>query len=238
MDKKLTKILNPTLFFKYLNNSLESEIVKFLEILSSLTDVIIFSGVIRNFIINPKHKIRDLDIVLHDNIEEVEQLLKVFSYKKNSFGGYKLLINNLKIDIWFLEDTWALKNKKVNRLLFKSYDLPNTAFFNFSSVIFNYNNKSFISNQNFINFITKKEIDLVLEENPYPELCIVNTLYYKQKYHLKVSKNLKKYYTENFPKLSENCFNKVQEKHFEEIKFSYPYLKIYNKIFRKELKIS
>lgn len=237
MDKKLTNILDPTTFLKYLKSNLNNEVFLFLEILSSITDVFIFSGVIRNFVINKKYSIRDLDIVLNNNKEEVDFFLKVFNYTKNSFGGYKVHINDLKIDIWFIDDTWAIKNNKVKSpLLFNSYNLPNTAFFNFSSIIFNFNNKSFISSQNFINFINKREIDLVLEENPYPELCIVNTLYYKKRFNLEISERLKEYYIKQFPKLNKDKLNNVQLKHFEEIKFEYAYLKTYYNIFLSQIK--
>lgn len=227
MGKKSANILNPINFVKYLKSSLSNEVFLFIEILSTITDVLVFSGVIRNFVINPSTDIRDLDLVLNDNEEDVEIFLKIFNYRKNSYGGYKLFIGELSVDIWYLKDTWAFKNNKVERLLFDSYNLPLTAFFNFSSVVYNFNNKSFISSKNFLSFIKKREIDLVLEENPYPELCIVNTIYYKERFKLKVSTNLKKYYVKNFPFLEEEKFNLIQEKHFEEVKYSYSLLKEY-----------
>lgn len=85
--------------------------------------------------------------------------------------------------------------------------------------------------KDFINFIENRELDLVLKSNPMPELCLVNTIYYHEKFNLKVSNKLKLYYLEYFLDYSETQFDLVQIKHFGKILYKYLILKEYFNIF-------
>lgn len=223
-------------FIKYLSDKLSLDVKYFLNHLLSHGEVIIFSGVIRNYFLNYQGEVRDLDLVikLPEDID-IESILNIYNYKRNSFNGFKININNTNVDLWEIENTWALKTNKVELELFDIYALPNTSFFNFSSVIFRLNYTEFIANKDFFNFIESKEIDLVLTSNPLPQLCIVNTIYYHKKYQLKISNNLKTYFINNFNLFNENQYNQVQIKHFDEIIFNYTQLLMYYKSFKKEM---
>lgn len=222
-------------FKEYLERFLSAPVFNFLEEISERTEIIIFSGVIRNYFLKYKGPIRDLDIVLFAIDKETLETISLYNPKQNSFGGFKLNIDSLDIDLWELKNTWAIKNDKVNPELFEELNLPNTAFFNFSSVIYNYNHQKFIYNNDFEKFLKTKELDLVLEENPLPQLCLINTIYYKEKFHLNIAPNLKKYFVINFDKFVEKEFSEIQLKHFGDIKYSYPFLKTYYRIFSEEL---
>lgn len=238
MDKKSTNIkdkFNPELFLKYLGNRLGEEIQVFLKDLSDLFEVLIFSGIIRDFFINTYGPARDLDLVVDGDKISVSNYLDKFLPVRNSFGGYKITIGSVKVDIWHIEDTWAYSNSKVDFELFQDYNLPNTAFFNFSSVVFDFNNSEFIPSTSFNHFLETKELDMVLKDNPMPQLCIVNTIYYMTKFNLNVSSKLKNYCLQYFEKFSEEDFNKVQLKHFNEVKYDYSFLKTYMHIFNKEV---
>lgn len=235
MDKKFDISFleeSTPLFLQYLESKVDNETKKFLDVISNHCEVFIFSGVIRNFFIKHKGELRDLDLVLNRiNNSTIDDFFSEYSFKKNSFGGYKIEINKLPIDIWELGTTWALNNSKVELELFNDYNLPNTVFFNFSAVAFNYNTKKFIASDSFIKFLETKEIDLVLEENPLPQLCIVNTIHYKVKYQLEISKNLQKYYSNNFNNFSDKEYEDIQLKHFKKILYPYNYLKNWAKNF-------
>lgn len=238
MDRKSTNIkdkFNPELFLKYLDDRLGVEILDFLKELSKISEVLIFSGIIRNFFINTYGPARDLDLVVDGNKNSVGIFLDKFLSVRNSFGGYKITVGSVKVDIWHIEDTWAYSNSKVDFELFQDYNLPNTAFFNFSSVVFDFNNSEFIPSTSFNHFLDTKELDMVLEDNPMPQLCIVNTIYYMTKFNLNVSFKLKNYCLQYFDKFSEEDFNEVQVKHFNEVKYDYPFLKTYMYIFKKEV---
>jgi len=238
VDKKLTKKidekLNSDRFLEYLKGKIGVKSFQFLVDLSSFSEVLIFSGVLRNYFINYNGPVRDFDLVIDGDEASVEKFLSNIGYIKNSFGGYKISLDSLIIDIWHIEKTWAYTNNKVELQLFKEYNLTKTAFFNFSSVVFDFNQLKFEYSSSFENFLVTKEIDLVLIDNPLPQLCIVNTIYYMRKFHLNISKKLKQYIIKHFNEYSEDDYRNVQIKHFKEVKFSYPYLREYFNIFRKD----
>lgn len=240
MDKRLNKNIDFSSkseeFMTYLKDNLSESVFLFMEELAQKSEVLIFSGVIRDFFLKRYKDIRDLDFVLGSFDEKTIDLIESKKFKKNSFGGYKVNIDSLDIDIWELENTWAIKNDKINPKLFKELTLPNSSFFNFSSIIYNFNNKKFITTQKFEKFLESEKLNIVLEQNPLPELCLINTIYYKEKFKLKIDKNLKKYFVTNFEKFNEDDFLRIQKKHFGDIKYTYPFLKTYYEIFSNNLK--
>lgn len=242
MGKKLINDINNEAkidnFLIFLKDKIDIEGYSFLKELSKFAEVYIFSGVVRNFFIKYNGQIRDFDIVVKSENSILASYLSKLEYKKNSFGGYKLKIGSLNVDLWHVENTWAYKKDKVKSDLFEFYSLPKTAFFNFSSVIFNWNAKEFVYTKNFIDFLKTKTIDLVLEENPMPHLCIVNTIYYHQKFNLSISENLKRYFINHFYDFKEIDFNDIQLKHFKEIKYEYAYIKEYVKIFKSQIMLT
>lgn len=224
------------LFLTYLKNKISGEAYAFLERLSVLGKVHIFSGVIRDYFLGYSGAVRDIDLVVSSMDEDfLERYLWPYDFDKNSFGGYKVELPSLKIDIWHINNTWAYAKNKIDTGLFDFYDLPNTAFFNFSSIVFDFSSQQFIYGIPFKKFLQTKELDLVLEANPLPALCIVNTLYYKRKFRLAISNNLRAYCLNHFAAYNEEDFDKTQLKHFGNILFPYPYIKEYMKVFNKSL---
>jgi hypothetical protein len=230
-DKKET----PARFEGFLRDRIGPAAFTFLEKLSSSCNVLIFSGVIRNYFINYFGKVRDFDLVINCEEELLENLLENYSYRKNSFGGYKVEIDTITIDIWHIHKTWAFTSKKLSPDLFPQYTLLKTTFFNFSAIVFDFNIKQFLYGKEFLDFLKTGKVDLVLEENPMPQLCIVNTIYYKEKYRLDISRHLEDFCISNFHKYDENEYKNVQIKHFGEVKFDYPYMKEYMQIFARDL---
>ncbi|GEM64188.1 hypothetical protein SF1_21700 [Sphingobacterium faecium NBRC 15299] len=211
-------------FLEYLKSGLDSEVQVFFNILNERLDLLIFSGVIRDYFLEHSGPLRDLDLVVRNDFKELENILysiQDLNYTKNRFGGYKIKINELTIDIWDIKSTWALTEARMNQSFFIEYSLIESCFFNFSSIIFEMKSKKFIGSKYFSNFLKEKTLDIVLSNNPFPELCIVNTFYYKSKYKLKISKYLKSYIAENFFEIDHFKFDNIQEKHFNEILYSY-----------------
>ena len=204
-------------FKEYLFSKLDVQVVLLLEHLKSCTDVYIFSGIIRDFFLN-KESIRDLDLVLGDRIDLTFINRHYFPHIKitrNNFGGYKVVINNFRIDIWSIDSTWGIikEEKSATR-----HSLINSAFFNFSTILYWLNREEFYCEDTFINFLNKKVIDVVYEYNPNIPLCIINSLYYKNRLSLPLSPNLKRWIKQNFsPDLD---FDKIQLNHFGEIIYS------------------
>lgn len=224
MAKKLIDIERDILkssedFYLYLQKILPPKVLGFLEEIEKYTEVYLFSGAIRNYFIGKKdEKLRDIDFVIIDKFD-IENLFSEYSITKNSFDGYKIIIDDLTIDLWVMERTWGLNYGQLTFEFNKLEYLPNTTFFNFSSILYSMNNKYFIVGKPFLKFLRDKTLDVVLEENPFPSLCIVNSFYYSEKYKLKFSEKLAKFITTNYLQHFEKL-DEIQMKHFGEIKYS------------------
>lgn len=221
-------------FYEYLGKVLDKDTISIVYNISKLTNLYIFSGVIRNFFLNV-HEIRDFDIVLEKEID-VKQFFKASKIKENSFGGYKIQIGKTRIDLWYLRNTWAIKQYgRPFDIPLEKY-IPYTAFFNFSAIVFSFNEKKFYCHDAFLAFIRDKKINYLYEPNANTTLCIVNTLYYSDKYNLQIDNKLKRYVIRMF-KSGERDYEVVQKKHFGKI--IYPDKDILKRVysFSNELKI-
>lgn len=152
-----------------------------LNAISRKTEVYVFSGIIRNFFLGETN-FRDLDIVVGDVkcvIDTVNAVDSDVEFRINSFGGVKVKIQNLIIDLWGLENTWGIRKERME-LTPKS--LLMTAFFNFSAIVFDYNKTIFYYESDFVKFLQNKMMDVVYTKNPNIPLCIINSCYYREKY--------------------------------------------------------
>jgi len=204
-------------FEKVLRSIVGIFVWKILEWLCTQTNVYVFSGVIRNFLLG-KTDCRDLDIVV-DSLDSVRRLLNVLPYAhKNQFGGFKISFSFLDVDVWELDKTWGIKAKNMNT---SPTSLVNSAFFNFSGILYHLNEHRFLISEQFCYFYNTKEMDLILEENPFPELCIVNTFYYQDKYSFKISNNLKKWIVREYAHIKDKQrLINVQVRHYSRIYYS------------------
>ncbi len=206
-------------FYLYLKRILSEEILDFLSDIKKLTNVYLFSGVTRNYFLNRKNeRLRDIDFIIEEEID-FGSLFPNYKPRKNSFGGYKIEIDGLTIDLWQIEKTWGLNHGQLSLDFSLLESLPKTTFFNFSSIIYSLNDRKFIVGKPFLKFLYYKKLDIVLEANPLPSLCIVNTFYYSDKYNLKLSDKLVEYIMKNYSDHVEE-FDNIQLKHFGEIKYN------------------
>jgi hypothetical protein len=151
-------------FYNYLETTEKEPIINFIKDVSELTKVFIFSGVIRNFFLRERNT-RDIDIILEKEVDFIS-LIPDAEIKKNSFGGYKVSYCNTTIDLWYLEQTWAFKNDHFEVFDFGlEQKVPDTAFFNFSSIVYSFNDKKFYYTEHFLSFLKDQEIDYVYEKN-------------------------------------------------------------------------
>lgn len=119
---------------KYFFNSKRSNNYGFdllMKTLEQKGDVIVIGGVIRDIIIN-KCEPRDIDLIV--DTEELDEIMRNFEFvSKNRFGGYKLNINGLEIDVWSIDNHWAFKEK----ILKKSFEnIEYSTFLNFDSAFY------------------------------------------------------------------------------------------------------
>jgi hypothetical protein len=212
-------------FKDYLKNNFNPQVIGFFDKLSEKTDIYIFSGVIRNYFLKIPEN-RDIDLFM-DGYFDIDVFLEKYEHKKNNFGGYKISLSETTIDIWFLKDTWAIKEYQLVFDFDLPKHIPNTSFFNFSSIIYSCRENKFYYTKHFIRFLRDKTIDLLYLPNANYSLCVINTIYYSEKYKLKVSGKLKSY-IKNSVKNGLVDVERVQKSHFGRI--IYPLSEIKHKI--------
>ena len=191
LANKRREIISQSSSFKaYIDAVLPAgKVRKLLDILVEQCDVYVFGGVIRNFLLGyPFH--RDIDLVVYakEKITLPIELLHGINIARNKFGGVKLSLPHITIDVWGLESTWGLLQTKGKAT---PYSLIRTVFFNFSAIVFDYKHQHFIYSDDFLRFYDSKTIDLVYGRNPYPTACVVNTCYYAQEYNFSIGKKLR-----------------------------------------------
>lgn len=179
------------------------------ELSRSHQKVYIFSGIIRDFFLHSSRASRDIDIVI--SARTLDNIMVDAAKVMNQFGGAKINKNGLTIDMWCLSKTWGIRKKKISST---PESLIQTSFFNFSSILYDYRNHIFVVGDAFLEFMNKRMLDYVYEENPYPDLCVVNTLYYSQKLKCGISNRLKSWIMRHEKETLFHEYEEVQKKHF------------------------
>lgn len=189
-----------------------------IEEVAATTKVYIFSGVIRNFFLGYWQN-RDLDIVVENinNIKLSKNILRNAIIKKNKFGGFKIELDKLVIDVWDIKKTWGLVQEKKNPV---PEELIKTVFFNFSAIVYDFNDAKFIFDNEFCDFLHTKMLKVIYPLNLDIALCIVNTMYYCQKYEFNISIQLCEWIISNESFANESDYISAQKRHFGEVKFS------------------
>ncbi len=195
--------------------------------LSRLGELLFFGGAIRDYVINKKYTDmpRDFDIAIkffdHDvNIDFLmEYTLKEYKYKKNRFGGYKILVNNLEFDIWNLNKTWAFQQ---NLLEAKEENLVKSVYLSIDSIVYNFN-QDILHKEKFEKTLNQGIIDTVLENNPQTNLNLLRAIVFKKKYNLEFSQRLiaqfQKASIDNYDIVSE--LHQLQISHYKNEKLAY-----------------
>lgn len=222
MDKRLIDIRRKVEaasgdFFDHLNRIFDDQIKIPLNEIQYYTKVYLFSGLIRNYFLGIEDY-RDIDIVLEKELD-IDCFFGDREIKRNSFGGYKISFESAAVDLWFMKNTWAFQNSR-NTLNFQiEENIPNTAFFNFSAIVYCINWKKFHYTEHFLRFLKYRELDYVEAANANYGLCVVNTFYYSDKYKLKITKRLfelvRKFHIKN-----NFDYDNIQLKHFGEVIYS------------------
>ena len=159
-------------------------------------DVYVFSGIIRNFLLGYLDN-RDIDFVISipKTLNIPVRLLRGTTITKNKFGGVKIQKNGFNIDVWNIGSTWRGDSRKV---ISSPHSLLKTAFFNFSSIVYDYHQKRFIYDDTFCRFKEKNIVDVVNVENPFPSACVVSTLHYAATYEFEIGDKLRRWIVRHY----------------------------------------
>lgn len=226
-DLEIKKILNQ--YVETLREN-DKEFNKFFSMIEKESETFyILGGLLRELYFNNSKNIRDIDIITKGlDIEK----LKVFKYKKNRFGSYKIIFETIDVDIWDFKDNWGYKSNIINKEATLS-DLSKGTFFNIDSLVIDYK-KQLLEKALFEKANKFKTIDFTIKNkklinlNPCPEINILRLLINSEKYNLKFSKNIKKYirnYLKEDFELKLNEIYKSQFKHYNQEKIKVQELK-------------
>lgn len=176
---------------KYFETIIENKnLIPFIDDLEKYGEIIFFGGALRDFVSDNNQTPRDLDIVFDaTSNRSLEQIVRKHELpiKKNKYDGFKIEFETISMDIWDINTTWAFKNK-IKTSSQKS--LIDTVYLNIDGIAYNYSKETLYS-AHFDDAIEKKEIDIVLEENPNVELNLLRAMVINREYQFKFSTNIK-----------------------------------------------
>lgn len=207
---------NKVLSYFFLQRKLRPEFDFLINNLEEFGELILVGGAIRDIVLKNQAP-RDLDIIVDTDDTNLEDAFCGVKYKKNRFGGYKIIFDFIEIDIWSIRNNWAFKEGHLEHSI---NNLQKGAFFNIDSVFVNLNNGDFLASF-FDEAIKNRCLDIVLPEhlincNPYAELNVVRSFLLQKAWDLEFSSNLEKYlhtwfFTESNPK---EKMRFAEERHF------------------------
>ena len=214
----------------------DSNLSKFFNELKRYNPIII-GGFIRNIINN--EEVRDIDIILNTEdyfaINRIVNKLKL-DYRINQFDGYKIIFNNITIDLWYIKNHNLFKKGIYN---IDVNNLKDTTFINYDSLIYDINNKKLdidyyqeCINSNTIDFVGNND---AIINNPKPYLSIVKILELSYKKGFNISNNVNIYidYYYNYNKDNFiNILNKEYNKHYSK-ELSIDFIEYINKYINK-----
>lgn len=168
--------------FKYLLDELEKR-----------GDIILIGGAIRDIILKNSEP-RDIDIIIDTN-DELRFLEKSFKkVDRNRFGGYKIHLNEIVVDVWSIQNHWAFREK----ILEKSFiNIKYSTLLNYDSILLNLTKN--IGCVEIFNEMAKSfYLDFTLSErdvnkNPTKAINIVRMLIIRDEWGLKFSDNVQRY---------------------------------------------
>ncbi|MDT3387162.1 MAG: hypothetical protein LIR46_05285 [Bacteroidota bacterium] len=217
-------------FGMYIDSILsENSAKELVDCVSHQVSLYVFSGVIRNFLLGYLSN-RDIDFVALDSrrISIPLSLLRPISIRKNKFDGYKLTTGGLTIDCWDVGRTWGVLQEGMRS---NPYSLLNTAFFNFSAIVYDYNHRRFLISDDFCKFYSTHTMEVVYAKNPRIDTCIINTLYYADFFGFSIGKSLKKWVARNFREGLD--YYGAQISRFQDVVYSYEMILAFVEICRR-----
>lgn len=192
-------------FYEYLSEILKKhkELKNFLDEVNKNGEIYILGGSLRDSFYKTKdeYKIRDLDLIFSEDISKIKEILSKYIYYENRFGGYKLIINGLDIDIWSYKDNWATKNNFTSKERKLLENISSGTFLNIDSVVYNYETRE-INKLYFQKVLKRKRIEFVtknrkyIQTNPDKPLNIFRIIYSCSNYKLNLSLEVIKYIQE------------------------------------------
>lgn len=158
-------------------------------------NIYIMGRALRNYIDRQTFdNIRDLDLVYKSYGEsKLDNICTKYNCERNRFNGYKLLENDLSIDIWEYEKSWAIQTGKVNMADYKdTVDvLQHIIALNIDTLLYDIDSERLYDKQ-YKKLIEQRELDIVLEDVAKSASNIIRVIKFKRELSIGLSERLKK----------------------------------------------
>ncbi len=156
----------------------------------------LFGGILRGLMLaNTGQKPRDVDVVVENaSVDSLFAALSSHTKRKTRFGGLHLMIDDWYFDVWPLCETWAFQRSLVHNC--SPANLPKTTFLNIEAVaatVPSKRSKSEVFSHGFFEALLDRRIEINLEANPFPALCVARSLVMASNLEFEVGPLLAKY---------------------------------------------
>lgn len=199
------------------------------EIRTNQWTAVFFGGTLRSLLLsrlmhNRIGRPRDIDIVIRGvALQELEREFKPYISRQTRFGGIQLRRVDWTFDVWPLEQTSTLSRGEGVRVEFS--DLPSSTFLNLEAIAADVwpgagrPRRLYSGDDQFFDGIISRVVEVNLEENPFPELCVVRSLVIAGNLQWKVGPKLLHYIAKYGAPMSELDLDDVQRKHYGAIEW-------------------
>ncbi|KQX68474.1 hypothetical protein [Paenibacillus sp. Root444D2] len=189
--RKVTKVHSAEVVISYMTQLRRSskKISSLFKNLEYYGELILIGGAVRDLCSNVLP--RDFDFVINSSETDFEELFEGFQFKKNRFGGYKVLIDDFEFDIWSIKNHWAFRENILEPI---EENIVKGSFFNIDALQVNIS-RGTIDASIYNEVADNGILDIILDDyaerlNPNPEVNIVRAIVLKNKWGLVLSDRL------------------------------------------------
>lgn len=187
-------------------------------------EAVLFGGTLRSLLLSRIQKSkfgrpRDIDIVIAGaSLDKVRDRFQQLIKRETRFGGLQLERRNWQFDVWPLHNTWAFQQDLDMTPAFEA--LPSTTFFNLEAIAVDVwtppgqPRNIYSGNDQFFEGIIDRVLEINLEDNPFPALCIVRAFVFASTTQFAIGPGLATYLVHNASLITDEELAVVQQKHY------------------------
>jgi hypothetical protein len=181
---------------------------------------------------------RDVDVVVqHGGAEDIERNFGPLIRRRTRFGGYVLGINGWRVDVWPLKQTWAIRSGIIHEADPRS--LTRSTFLNVEAVAVSLRTHGArgraVFENGFLEAVRTKSLDINLEANPYPALCVARSLILAATLDFSLSDRLVRYINERARSLDIEDLLRAQVSHYGFVRRYGEHLRAWLSLVRKHV---
>ena len=151
----------------------------------------------------------DFDLVLECPTQDIYLVLEIlgkfgFPYMVNKLGGLRISIGKIRVDLWSLRNTWAIKNNIVQG--WKTEHLILTTFFNWDAIAYGLIDEEFYVSHDYFASINSGVLGLNLSRNYNPSKACLRIIKHLLRGGI-ISKKVIYYLRDHYPLINPNTMN-------------------------------